>query len=270
MNGDEKKYWYSLKIRGISKGTQPEGYIDIDKSKGKWGSIAYNRPLTEEELDHFDLVPLKQKEDKVISFEGPKYTILRSDRKKYEKHWVYRIQALKGFGDVKAGELGGYIESDRNLSHNNNSWVYDNAVVFGNSKVKGNSVIKDYAVIKNSHVSNTTVKGKSILVDSDVYDSTILDYSYIDNATVKKSSLSDRVFISGDREKALLIGCQLSQDVNIDGQVKVKNSILENTVSIEGDTILDSVSYSDNRKIVDQEVMEVSNKLEKNSFHYER
>ena len=30
---------------------------------------------------------------------------------------LYRIKALKDFADVKAGDLGGYIEDYRNLSH---------------------------------------------------------------------------------------------------------------------------------------------------------
>lgn len=42
---------------------------------------------------------------------------------------LYRIKALVDFGDVKAGELGGYIEKEDNLSHDGNAWVSDNAKV---------------------------------------------------------------------------------------------------------------------------------------------
>lgn len=38
-----------------------------------------------------------------------------------------RIRALKDFGDVKAGELGGYIEKEENLSQEGNAKVSDNA-----------------------------------------------------------------------------------------------------------------------------------------------
>ena len=31
-------------------------------------------------------------------------------------HIIHRIQALKDFGNVKKGEVGGYIESEENLS----------------------------------------------------------------------------------------------------------------------------------------------------------
>lgn len=40
-----------------------------------------------------------------------------------------RIRALIGFGDVVKGEVGGFIEDEKNLSHNGNAWVADNARV---------------------------------------------------------------------------------------------------------------------------------------------
>lgn len=36
---------------------------------------------------------------------------------------LYRIQALKDFGDVKAGDLGGWVEGLYNLSQNGKSWI---------------------------------------------------------------------------------------------------------------------------------------------------
>ena len=47
-----------------------------------------------------------------------------------------RIKALKDFADVKAGDLGGFIEDYRNLSHDGNCWIYDNAKVMGSATVK--------------------------------------------------------------------------------------------------------------------------------------
>ena len=40
---------------------------------------------------------------------------------------LFQIKALVSFGDVKEGDLGGYIEKEENLSHNGNAWVYGNA-----------------------------------------------------------------------------------------------------------------------------------------------
>ena len=41
----------------------------------------------------------------------------------YEGHKLYRIQSLRSFSNVKEGELGGYIESEDNLSHNDDDFV---------------------------------------------------------------------------------------------------------------------------------------------------
>ena len=55
---------------------------------------------------------------------------------------LFRIRALVEFGDVEAGELGGYVEKESNLGHDDNAWVYDNALVCGDARVCGNG---DYA-----------------------------------------------------------------------------------------------------------------------------
>ena len=52
---------------------------------------------------------------------------------------LHRIKALKDFGNVKTGELGGYIESGSNLSQEGNCWVCGNAKVCGDAKVCGNA-----------------------------------------------------------------------------------------------------------------------------------
>ena len=35
---------------------------------------------------------------------------------KFEGRTIYRIQALEDFSNVKKGDFGGYVESERNLS----------------------------------------------------------------------------------------------------------------------------------------------------------
>ena len=67
---------------------------------------------------------------------------------------LFRIKALIEFGNVKAGDLGGYIEKEENLSHMGNAWVSGNAQVSGDARVFGNAWVfgdarvsgdKDYA-----------------------------------------------------------------------------------------------------------------------------
>ena len=58
---------------------------------------------------------------------------------------LYRIRALRDLPDqgVRAGDLGGYVESARNLS--GNGWVADRGQVFGNALVTGNGRVADNA-----------------------------------------------------------------------------------------------------------------------------
>lgn len=55
---------------------------------------------------------------------------LTGEKKIYVCRTLFRIRALKDFLDVKAGELGGWIESENNLSHIGNAWVSGNAWIF--------------------------------------------------------------------------------------------------------------------------------------------
>ena len=52
---------------------------------------------------------------------------------------LFRIKALIEFGNVKAGELGGFVEKEENLSQDGNAWVYVNARVCGDACVCGDA-----------------------------------------------------------------------------------------------------------------------------------
>ena len=78
---------------------------------------------------------------------------------------LHRIRALRDiprFG-VKAGELGGFVEGENNLSQDDDAWVSDSAWVFGNALVSGNSKVYGNAwVFGNSKVyGKARVSGKA-------------------------------------------------------------------------------------------------------------
>lgn len=79
-------------------------------------------------------------------------------------HTLHRIEALKDFGDVKAGDKGGFIESEKNLSQDGDAWVYRDVwyirearvyretCVYGEACVSGSARVyreTDYIVFKN-------------------------------------------------------------------------------------------------------------------------
>lgn len=60
---------------------------------------------------------------------------LTSDTKVNRGVVLHRIKALNSFGNIKKGELGGWIEGEKNLSQDGDAWVCDNAMVFNNAKL---------------------------------------------------------------------------------------------------------------------------------------
>ena len=73
----------------------------------------------------------------------------------YLKIKVYRIKALKNFGDVTIGDLGGFVEKESNLSQEGNCWIYNNAEVYGNARISDNAKVYDFArVYGNAKISD--------------------------------------------------------------------------------------------------------------------
>jgi hypothetical protein len=67
---------------------------------------------------------------------------------------LHRIKASVAFGNIKSGDIGGWIEKKENLSHDGNAWVYDNARVSGNAQVSGDAQVSGNAwVCGDTHVS---------------------------------------------------------------------------------------------------------------------
>ena len=59
----------------------------------------------------------------------------------FDDRKLYRIEALKDFGWVRKGDKGGFIESEKNLSHNGDCWVFGDAVVYGNAEICNNAAV---------------------------------------------------------------------------------------------------------------------------------
>ena len=135
---------------------------------------------------------------------------------------LHRIKALESFGRVGKGELGGWIESEKNLSQDGDAWVggnakvcgnawvgYNarvdrdaivsgNATISGNAKVRGNATISGDAIVSgNATISgNAKVRGNATIEDyAKVYDNAIVS----DNAIVRgNATVSGNATISGD------------------------------------------------------------------------
>ena len=72
---------------------------------------------------------------------------LTSETKVIDGVELHRIKALASFGNIKKGELGGWIESEINLSQDGNAWIGENAMVFGNAWVYENATVDNNATV---------------------------------------------------------------------------------------------------------------------------
>lgn len=127
-----------------------------------------------------------------------------------------RIRAIKDFGNVDKGELGGWIEKEENLSHEGNCWVYDDAMAYddaevgGNAKIYGSSKVYGKAkIVGNAKIfSNVEVFGKAKVYDdaelsddAKVYDDACAFGSskiYGKAKVYGKSWVYDKAWVSGE------------------------------------------------------------------------
>ena len=104
-----------------------------------------------------------------------KYELIPSDIE-----GLFRIKALKDFNDVKKGDIGGYVESEKNLSQLGDCWIYDNAKVYDNAEVCDNAQVCGKAkVYGNAYVfGNAKVCCKARVEDNAVVWNNAQIYGY--------------------------------------------------------------------------------------------
>ncbi len=83
---------------------------------------------------------MEQNELDLAEKAGKKYILYKKEDRE-EVDGLCRIRACKDFGDVKKGDFGGLVESEKNLSQKGNCWIYDDAKVSCHAKVFGNAKI---------------------------------------------------------------------------------------------------------------------------------
>lgn len=71
---------------------------------------------------------------------------------------LYRIVAVKDFGKVKAGALGGYVDSEACLSQKGNCWIADEAMVYGGARIEGDATVIEEAVVSGAVIITDYVR----------------------------------------------------------------------------------------------------------------
>ena len=176
-----------------------------------------------------------------------KYRLIPEDCKINYGRKLYRIEALKDFGVIKAGELGGYIESENNLSFDGEAWVCENAEVFddaricndalinGNARIYGNAIVSNKAAVGG----NALIYGNALICDEAcVYDKA---YVYGNVLVCNNAIIRGNAVVSGNaRIEGNALICENARvygNVMIRGNATIySNAVLGDNVIIEKDT----------------------------------
>ena len=136
-----------------------------------------------------------------------KYEILMDEENtiEWKGHTLHRIKALIDFNDVRKGDIGGYVEKEKNLSQYGDCWIYNNAKAMDSSRLYDNSAMYDYSIMFDNSImrdnsemhddselhGNSAMYNNSMMFDnSSMHDSSIMyDSSEMhDNSTLNNSA----------------------------------------------------------------------------------
>lgn len=153
-----------------------------------------------------------------------KYVLLKVKNPDHSKtNFLYRIKANKSFNDVKAGDLGGYVSSQDNLSQEGNCWIYDDSMVLDNAFIDENALIFRNSIVRN----NARISS---------------------NTNIINSQISDNVYIIGESQ---VFESTIKNDVSITGSAIVINSLIADNVEIKNNSRVTSSNIKDFIKLFD-------------------
>lgn len=119
-----------------------------------------------------------------------KYEITDIAHEKYP--FLYRIRALRDVGPtVKAGDLGGFVEGEWNLSYEDaDSWIAHDAIAANAACVESGALLRDQAVV----CGEARVRGNAMISD----DARVEDHAVVDGARVELyARVSAHALVSG-------------------------------------------------------------------------
>lgn len=141
---------------------------------------------------------------------------------------LYQIEALKDFDNVKKGDLGGWVESEDNLSQEGDCWIYGDASVQDNAIVRDDATIYDTVEVHG----NTEISGKARLSHVvKVYDNV---------------KISDRAWICGIDRSHCHRPIIIRNNVEIYGNASIHGQDLHifDNAKIYGDARIDDTFYT--------------------------
>lgn len=179
-----------------------------------------------------------------------KYEILENETKTFRGHTLYRIKALKNFSMIRKGTIGGWIESEENLSQDDWCWVgdeaivceyarieknacvYDNATIYGyatisqSSCVRGNAIVRDCALVRG----NSLITDEAIVEDAaNVCNSIIDEFARVsESGIIKDSRVTNNAIVRG---QGLVTTSQITDNAVIKQEQAVRFAVVRTDLS---------------------------------------
>lgn len=140
---------------------------------------------------------------------------------------LFQIQAIRDFKNVKKDDLGGFVSSENNLSHEGTCWIKHSAYACGASLVSGNAEISE----------NVAISGKA-----HIYGEAIV----FGQATVSDDGkVCDNAVIGGNAH--ILLNAKICNNAKVFGTVNSDVTIDGTLVVPEGMTIYEASEVSELR-----------------------
>ena len=169
-----------------------------------------------------------------------KYELVKSDSIVLEGRTLYRIKALRAISEgIPSGILGGYIESEKNLSQDGDCFVCDTSRVYGNATVSENAIVRCSSEVAD----NAVISGNAIIDHSVVYDSSVVDGgAFAHNSIIQESAIitdASSVYDSSVRghsmicDHAAIYRCKVSDDSTVGGNSNLTKCRVEDTVCVK-------------------------------------
>ena len=164
-----------------------------------------------------------------------KYEIVKDQSIILNGHTLYRIKLLKGVCNMSPGVLGGFIESEANLSQEGNCWVAEEAAVYGNSKVMDNAWVGGSSIIHGNSIihENCDIAGSPIIINSEIRG----------NSTVKGEAVIENSLL---QDCAIVEGNAKLYHVNVFGRSIIKDFATVTDVGIRGNACISGKVYIKN------------------------
>lgn len=150
---------------------------------------------------------------------------------------LFQIRALKDISrfNIKKGDLGGFVSSEKNLSQLEDCWIEEGSMVLDNSFVDGNAYICGKSVLSQAvHIQGETIIKNSILKGN---------IDILENSELKQVKAEGTISILGKNE---IVQSILYGNVTIEGNNKIHHfsRIQGEEIFISGDNSIRKSSLS--------------------------